>query len=396
LKRRISLLGATGSVGDSALDVIGRHPDRFEVFALSAATRMSKLAGLVKTYQPRVVAVPDDARRTELMQLLAGEHPVHIVTGEAGLDEIAALPEADTVISAIVGAAGLSSTLTAAKHGKRILLANKEALVMGGPLVTQAARASGAVLLPVDSEHNALFQCMPASSNGALDRHGIKRLWLTASGGPFRSHAVDSLVSVTPAQACAHPNWVMGQKISVDSATMMNKGLEVIEARWLFDCDANDISVVIHPESIVPSMVEYVDGSFLAQLGSPDMRTPIANALAYPERIDAGVNALDPLSLRGLHFESPDLKKFVCLRLAMDALAQSHGACVVLNAANEIAVAAFLAGNLRFTDIARVVEHCLQSQYASEASSFEETLALDVWARGAARNEVNRLPLRAA
>jgi 1-deoxy-D-xylulose-5-phosphate reductoisomerase len=394
--QRISVLGATGSIGDSALDVIARHADRFEVFALSAATRMEKLADLVRRHRPKVVAVPDAARRASLQGYLGSDVSVEVVLGEAGLDQIAAASEVDTVVCAIVGAAGLSSTLAAAKAGKRILLANKEALVMGGPLVTQAAARSGAVLLPVDSEHNALFQCMPAGASGKLSNHGIKKLWLTASGGPFRSREIESLDRVTPDQACAHPNWVMGRKISVDSATMMNKGLEVIEAHWLFGCPAGDISVVIHPQSIVHSMVEYVDGSFLAQLGSPDMRTPIANALAYPARIEAGVKSLDPLTLSALHFEAPDLKKFVCLRLAIDALKHSHEACVVLNAANEVAVAAFLAGNLHFTGIGQAVEETLQSQYACGAGSIEETVMLDAWARSAAGASVERSRRRAA
>jgi 1-deoxy-D-xylulose-5-phosphate reductoisomerase len=396
MKRKIAVLGATGSVGDSTLDVIARHLDRFEVVALSAANRVEKLAALAKQHKPRVLAVPDESKRAELHSLLGGAFRGEIVIGSKGLDEVAAMPDADTVVAAIVGAAGLSSTLAAAQHGKRILLANKEALVMGGPLVKAAAQQSGAMLLPVDSEHNALFQCMPAAANRDLQAHGIIRLWLTASGGPFRTRAPATLADVTPDQACAHPNWVMGRKISVDSATMMNKGLEVIEARWLFDCPVERISVVLHPQSIVHSMVEYADGSFLAQLGSPDMRTPIANALAYPERIEAGVKSLDPLALKELHFEAPDYTRFPCLRLAYDALRHGHSACVVLNAANEIAVDAFLNGQLRFTDIASVVEHCLNLNHVVDAKSVEETFTLDAMARDRAREESHRRHLLAA
>jgi 1-deoxy-D-xylulose-5-phosphate reductoisomerase len=389
--QRISLLGATGSIGDSALDVIARHPERYEVFALSAATRMEKLAALIRTHRPQAVAVPDEKRQAELIGLLGTSKLPEILIGEAGLDQIASCEDTDTVLAAIVGAAGLSSTLAAANAGKRILLANKEALVMGGPLVTEAAEKNKAVLLPIDSEHNALFQCMPPDSSGRLSHLGIRTLWLTASGGPFRSRSIDSLSAVTPDEACSHPNWVMGRKISVDSATMMNKGLEVIEARWLFNCSPDKIKVVIHPQSIVHSMVEYLDGSFLAQLGSPDMRTPIANALAYPDRIDAGVKALDPFNMGSLHFEAPDLQRFACLRLATEALATGHAACVVLNAANEVAVAAFLEKALRFTDIARVVEGVLQSEYALGTASIEDTLLLDGWARRAAEHEIKQL-----
>jgi 1-deoxy-D-xylulose-5-phosphate reductoisomerase len=396
MKRKIALLGATGSIGDSTLDVIARHPDRFEVFALSGAQRVEKLAQLVRTHRPKVVAVADAKKAEELRALLGGSLNFELLIGTHGLDQIAALPEVDTVVAAIVGAAGLSSTLAAAQHGKRILLANKEALVMGGPLVRSAVERSGAVLLPVDSEHNALFQCIPYGASANLTAKGIERLWLTASGGPFRTRDPSTLVNVTPDEACAHPNWVMGRKISVDSATMMNKGLEVIEARWLFDCPVQRISVVLHPQSVVHSMVQYVDGSFLAQLGSPDMRTPIANALAYPDRIAAGVQSLDPLRMKELSFTPPDEARFPCLRLAYQALTQSHGACIVLNAANEVAVDAFLRGKIRFTEIAAIVEHCLNLQYAPAVSSFDETTALDAQARSWAVAQVERFQLTLA
>jgi 1-deoxy-D-xylulose-5-phosphate reductoisomerase len=396
MKRHVALLGATGSIGKSTLDVIARHPQRYRVFALTAANRMQELAALAVQYQPEVLVVPDAQRRASLLNYLPAAVQPEILLGRQGLDAVARDPRADTVVAAIVGAAGLSSTLEAARHGKRILLANKEALVMGGPLVKAAAEHSGAVLLPVDSEHNALFQCMPPGTVEASQAHGIERLWLTASGGPFRTRSPESLGSVTPQEACAHPNWVMGRKISVDSATMMNKGLEVIEARWLFDCPAQRISVVIHPQSVVHSMVQYVDGSFLAQLGSPDMRTPIAHALAYPERIEAGVQTLNPLQLKDLQFEAPDFARFPCLRLAYSALEQGHAACIVLNAANEVAVDTFLKGNLPFPAVARVVEHCLNSGYSRVANTLEDMTGLDEWARRLATTQAKQIAVHAA
>jgi 1-deoxy-D-xylulose-5-phosphate reductoisomerase len=396
MKRHIALLGATGSIGKSTLNVIARHPQRYSVFALTAANRMQELATLAVHHRPEVLVVPDAQRRDVLLAHLPSEVRPDILLGNTGLDAVASHPKADTVVAAIVGAAGLSSTLAAARHGKRILLANKEALVMGGPLVKAAAAQSGALLLPVDSEHNALFQCMPSGAVEAGQNHGIERLWLTASGGPFRTRAPASLSKVTPEEACAHPNWVMGRKISVDSATMMNKGLEVIEAHWLFDCPAEHISVVIHPQSVVHSMVQYVDGSFLAQLGSPDMRTPIAHALAYPERIAAGVETLNPLKLKDLQFEAPDLARFPCLKLAYDALAQGHAACVVLNAANEVAVESFLKGNLPFPAVAQVVEQCLNSSFSSTANTLEVMTGLDDWARQIAVTHAKQLAACAA
>ncbi len=378
---QISILGATGSIGDSTLSLVEQHPDRFALVAASAANRMDKLAKICLQFAPEIVAVPDAARREQLLTLINGKVRCEVVIGADGLDAIATLAKADSVVSAIVGSAGLAPTLAAARAGKRLLLANKEALVVGGPLLTREAARHGALLLPLDSEHNALFQCMPAGASGHLPEHGIKRLWLTASGGPFLKRELASLTEVTPDEACAHPNWVMGRKISVDSATMMNKGLEVIEARWLFDCPLESIKVVIHPQSVIHSMVEYADGSFLAQLGSPDMRTPIAHALAYPERISAGVKTLDPLSLSALTFAEPDLKRFACLDLAMQALQDGHAACITLNAANEIAVEAFLAARIRFTEIELAVHDALQSVQMKEPQCLDDVFALDQAAR---------------
>ena len=385
---RISILGATGSIGDSTLNLVKQHPERFSVVALSAATRMEKLARLCAQFRPQVVAVPDDEKRKQLLELLPTGLTVEVLTGAQGLTAIAVLSEVDSVVSAIVGAAGLLPTLAAARAGKRLLLANKEALVVGGPLLTRDAAKYGALLLPLDSEHNALFQCMPKGVDGKLGEHGIKTLWLTASGGPFLNRELSTFSSITPDQACAHPNWAMGRKISVDSATMMNKGLEVIEARWLFDCPVEQIKVVIHPQSIIHSMVEYVDGSFLAQLGSPDMRTPIAHALAYPDRMSSGVKTLDPLTLSSLSFMTPDISRFACLVLARQALESGHAACVVLNAANEIAVEAFLESRILFTEIERVVQDVLQRVNLKEPECLEDVLSLDAHARKDAKTWV--------
>jgi 1-deoxy-D-xylulose-5-phosphate reductoisomerase len=385
---RISILGATGSIGDSTLNLIKQHPERFSVVALSAATRMEKLARLCVQFRPQVVAVPDDEKRKQLLELLPTGLTLEVLTGAQGLTAIAVLSEVDSVVSAIVGAAGLLPTLAAARAGKRLLLANKEALVVGGPLLTRDAAKYGALLLPLDSEHNALFQCMPTGVDGKLGEHGIKTLWLTASGGPFLNRELSTFSSITPDQACAHPNWAMGRKISVDSATMMNKGLEVIEARWLFDCPVEQIKVVIHPQSIIHSMVEYVDGSFLAQLGSPDMRTPIAHALAYPDRMSSGVKTLDPLTLSSLSFMAPDISRFACLVLARQALESGHAACVVLNAANEIAVEAFLESRILFTEIERVVQDVLQRVNLKEPACLEDVLSLDAHARKDAKTWV--------
>jgi 1-deoxy-D-xylulose-5-phosphate reductoisomerase len=384
--RQVTLLGATGSIGDSALDVIARHPSQFAVAALAAHRQWRKLAVLCHRFRPQLAALLDAEAARELGRELAGSGlPTRVLSGTRGLCEVAALPEADIVVAAIVGAAGLAPTLAAACAGKRILLANKEALVIGGAAFMAAARQGGATLLPIDSEHNAIFQCLPRGYGGDPAAAGVRRILLTASGGPFRDRAPAELVRVTPDEACAHPNWVMGRKISVDSATMMNKGLEVIEAHWLFGVPASRIEVVVHPQSVIHSMVEYDDGSVLAQLGAPDMRTPIAQALAYPDRVDAGVVSLDLVRAGALTFQAPDEARFPCLRLAYGALAAGGTAPAVLNAANEVAVAAFLAGEIRFTAIASICADVLASVPARSFTRFDDALAADEEARAAAR-----------
>ena len=384
--RRIAILGSTGSIGVSTLDVIARHPDRYRVTALAAHRQWEKLRDQCLQFRPRVAALLDEPSADALRAALAAAgSDTEVWSGADGVARIAALDDADTVVAAIVGAAGLASTLEAARHGKRILLANKETLVLAGDWFMRVAREHGAVVLPVDSEHNAIFQCLPVDHLAGDRRDEIHRLILTASGGPFRTAPLASLDAVTPDQACAHPNWVMGRKISVDSATMMNKGLEVIEAHWLFGLPAARISVLIHPQSIVHSLVEYVDGSQLAQLGSPDMRTPIAHALAYPERIESGVKRLDLARAGRLDFMEPDLARFPCLALAFSALEAGGSAPGVLNAANEIAVDAFLSGMLRFTDIAPVCEETLSLTATGPLASLSDVQACDREARELAR-----------
>jgi 1-deoxy-D-xylulose-5-phosphate reductoisomerase len=381
--RKLSILGATGSIGVSTLDVVARHPERFEVVALSGHRQIRKLAGQCLSCAPRYAVVADDAAASELRALLAGRVGTEVLHGIEALEFIASLPEVDTVMAAIVGAAGLRPTLASARSGKRILLANKEALVMAGGVFMHEVHAHGATLLPIDSEHNAVFQCMPVKG-----RAGVRRILLTASGGPFRSSPLDALDHVTPEQACAHPNWDMGRKISVDSATMMNKGLEVIEAHWLFDTPAESIDVVIHPQSIVHSMVEYVDGSVLAQMGNPDMRTPIAHALDWPHRIDSGVSALDLAAAADLVFERPDFARFPCLALAFEALRAAGGAPTVLNAANEVAVSAFLERRLGFRAIADVIAATLETLPDQPARTLDEVFAADAAARAVAQRIV--------
>ncbi|MBL1272407.1 MAG: 1-deoxy-D-xylulose-5-phosphate reductoisomerase [Oceanospirillales bacterium] len=388
IARAITVLGATGSIGLSTLDVIRRHPGRFSVYALTAGTRAEELAALCREFHPRVAVMADATAAQKLAELLSDLPDISVLSGEAGLCEVASSPEACTVMAAIVGAAGLVPTLAAVHAGKRVLLANKEALVMSGKLFMDAVSASGAELLPIDSEHNAIFQCLPADRIRDPDGAGITRILLTASGGPFREHSAEALHSVTPAQACAHPNWSMGQKISVDSATLMNKGLELIEACWLFNITPDRIEVHVHPESIIHSMVEYADGSVLAQLGSPDMRTPIANGLAWPERIDAGVAPLDLFTIGRFHFERPDLLRFPCLRLAAEAFETGGTAPAVLNAANEVAVAEFLNGNLAFTDIPIVIERTLAVTPVVSADSFDIIFAKNSEARQQAREQI--------
>jgi 1-deoxy-D-xylulose-5-phosphate reductoisomerase len=393
----VAVLGATGSIGASTLDVLARHPDRYSVLAVTAHRSTDALLELCRRHQPAFAVLSGIAESATLRRRFAdagfgGE----LLFGAAALEDIARHPDAAIVMAAIVGAAGLSSTLAAAAAGKRVLLANKEALVMAGPLLMQAVRAAHAVLLPIDSEHNAVFQCLPQGDAGRPALRGVRRVLLTASGGPFRTLPVERLAQVTPEEACAHPNWVMGRKISVDSATMMNKGLEVIEARWLFDIPPERIEVVIHPQSIVHSLVEYIDGSVIAQLSNPDMRVPIAHALAYPERIDSGVHPLDLGALGQLSFEPPDGARFPCLRLAYQALRAGGTAAAVLNAANELAVDAFLAGRLRFTAIADVIAQVLDRLPARDPASLDELLDADALARRAAAMAIEHSRARAA
>ncbi|WPL18031.1 1-deoxy-D-xylulose 5-phosphate reductoisomerase [Thiorhodovibrio winogradskyi] len=353
----IAVLGSTGSIGVSTLDVVQRHPQRFRVLALSAHRNVERMAEQCLAVRPRFAVMVDAEAAGQLRDALAEmSDPPEVLAGADALERIATLPEVDAVMAAIVGAAGLMSTLAAAKAGKRLLLANKEALVVAGAILMRAVADSGAELLPIDSEHNAIFQCLPAQRPEGLERAGVERILLTASGGPFRNTPAADLARVTPEQACAHPNWSMGRKISVDSATMMNKGLEIIEACWLFDTPPERIQVVVHPQSVIHSMVQYNDGSVLAQLGNPDMRTPIAHALAWPERIASGVDMLDIFSVARLDFEPPAPERFPCLRLAYRAAREGGTAPVVLNAANEIAVEAFLDERIGFTDIGRIVE----------------------------------------
>lgn len=365
--QNIAVLGATGSIGDSTLALIRKHTDRYRAYALSGFGQVDKLFALCQEFLPTKVCTSADHHQ-KLSDLINNANlPIQVVCGEQGLIELASDPQVDTVVAAIVGAAGLPSTLAAVQTGKKILLANKESLVMAGSLVMKTARQSGAKILPIDSEHNAIFQCLPNAVQADRttiheSKHGIKKLWLTASGGGYLYKSIDEMAAATASEAVKHPNWSMGHKISIDSATMMNKGLELIEACHLFDLTSDDVGVVIHPNSIVHSLVEYIDGSFLAQLGSPDMKTPIAHALAYPERIDANVQSLDLFALADLKFIKPDLQKFACLALAYQAAKTGTGACITLNAANEVAVAAFLAGRIKLTQIAELVALCLNDE----------------------------------
>ena len=385
----IAILGSTGSIGQNTLDVVARHPDRYAVVALSANNDVQGILAQCRRFHPQLVAMADVASAEALRKLLAAEDlKIDVMAGPAGLDAVATHPDATDLMAAIVGAAGVLPTLAAVRKGSRVLLANKEALVVSGALFMAAARASGAQILPIDSEHNAVFQCLPPGFAQGLSEVGVERILLTASGGPFRQRPLAELHQVTPEQACAHPNWDMGRKISVDSATMMNKGLEVIEARWLFDARPHQIQVVVHPQSVIHSMVQYVDGSVLAQLGNPDMRTPIAHALAWPERHESGVAALDLFDIARLDFEPPDMQRFPCLRLAFEAVAAGGTAPAVLNAANEVAVARFLAGGLGFTEIAEVVERTLAAFDHGAANDLDELLKADARARRLAEQQV--------
>ncbi len=395
--QNVAILGATGSIGASALDVITRHPGRFRAYALTANRRVDVLAELCARHRPAWAGIADPRLAPELERRLreAGV-AARVAAGEQGLAEIAARAEVDSVVAAIVGAAGLRATLAAAGAGKKLLLANKEALVCAGPLFMETVRRHGATLLPVDSEHNAVFQCLPPFASGGLAQKGVRRIVLTASGGPFRRRARSDLGRVTPEEACAHPNWSMGRKISVDSATMMNKGLEVIEAHWLFGASPEQIEVLIHPQSVVHSMVEYADGSVIAQLGNPDMRTPLAQALAFPDRIEAGVDPLDLARIGQLGFEPPDPERFPALRLAYQALRAGGTAPAVLNAANEVAVAAFLDRRLSFLGMTAVVEETLVSTAVTALATLEDVLAADAAARARAGQIVDRLYSNAA
>jgi 1-deoxy-D-xylulose-5-phosphate reductoisomerase len=387
--QNVTVLGATGSIGVSTLDVMRRHPDRYRAFALCAHSQIDKLFEQCREFRPDYAVVRDGALAEDLAgRCRADGLPTRVLHGMDALCEMAAHPDVDAVMAAIVGAAGLEPTLAAARAGKKILLANKEVLVMAGELFMHAVREHGAVLLPVDSEHNAIFQSLPVDFSRGLSECGVRRILLTASGGPFRRTPLTDLASVTPEAACALPNWVMGRKISVDSASMMNKGLEVIEAHWLFACPPEQIQVVVHPQSVIHSLVEYSDGSVLAQLGNPDMRTPIAYALAYPERIDAGVAALDLFQIGRLDFEAPDFERFPCLALAYQALRSGGTAPAILNAANEVAVAAFLERRLPFLGIARLIASTLEALPVGPEGSLADVLAADAAARRVAERLV--------
>ncbi|MHA3052639.1 1-deoxy-D-xylulose-5-phosphate reductoisomerase [Acinetobacter sp. ANC 4641] len=399
MSQSVCILGATGSIGESTLKVLQQHPDKYSVFAVTAYSRLEKLVEICKQFHPQVAVVPS-TQQDRLAQLFK-QHRIdytEILTDEAGLVAVAEHPQVDIVMAAIVGAAGLLPTLAAVKASKRVLLANKEALVMSGEIMMQAAEQHQALLLPVDSEHNAIFQCLPndycQSERTGQPKQGVSRILLTASGGPFLNTALNDLHDVTPAQACKHPNWSMGQKISVDSATLMNKGLELIEACHLFSISEHFVTVVIHPQSIIHSMVQYVDGSTLAQMGNPDMCTPIAHALAWPQRISSPVDALDLFVHQQLNFQQPDTIKFPALSLARHAMQAGGVAPAILNAANEIAVAAFLQQKIKFTAIPEVVEHTLNDMENAQANSLETILQADQFARNIAVQRVDALRLK--
>lgn len=390
--QHLTILGSTGSIGTSTLDVVARHPDRFRVIALTANSQADLLFRQCVQFKPRCAVLLDDGAAPQLRQRVreAGLD-IEILSGDAALEQVSVLPEVDTVMAAIVGAAGLRPTLAAARAGKKILLANKETLVMAGNVFMDAVRASGSVLLPIDSEHNAIFQALPRGYDGDLARNGVRRILLTASGGPFLNTPLSELQNVTPEQACAHPNWSMGRKISVDSASMMNKGLEVIEAHWLFNAAASDIQVVVHPQSVIHSLVEYVDGSVLAQLGNPDMRTPIAYGLAWPERIDSGVAPLDLFKVATMDFAAPDFERFPCLALAYQALRTAGTAPAILNAANEVAVAAFLDKRIPFLYIPRLIAAVLDALPVDAVGSLDDVLGADAEARHVAQQQIGKL-----
>ena len=390
--QNLTVLGSTGSIGKSTLDVVARHPDKYQVYALTAYQQDELLFEQCSRFKPRYAVMLDEqASRRLSAKVAAAGLKTEVLCGVAALEQVATAPEVDAVMAAIVGAAGLRPTLAAASSGKRILLANKETLVMAGRIFMDAVYQSGAVLLPIDSEHNAIFQALPNQYSDNLSAAGVSKILLTASGGPFRNTSLSDLQQVTPDQACAHPNWSMGRKISVDSATMMNKGLEVIEAHWLFNAPADAIQVVVHPQSVIHSMVQYVDGSVLAQLGNPDMRTPIAYGLAYPQRIDAGVEPLDLFKIAQLNFSAPDFERFPCLAIAYRALRAGGTAPSLMNAANEIAVEAFLQKRIAFLDIPRLIADILDELPYVTVNNLEDVLQADAQARVAAQNWISRL-----
>ncbi|VAW87734.1 1-deoxy-D-xylulose 5-phosphate reductoisomerase [hydrothermal vent metagenome] len=389
----VCILGATGSIGDSTLDVLARHPDDYRVVALTANAQVDKMITLCQRFKPDY-AVMASAQAAELLEQqlkVSAIAATKVLSGVEGLERVAALPEVDYVMAAIVGAAGLTPTLAAARAGKRVLLANKEALVMSGRLFMDEVHRSGAELLPIDSEHNAIFQSMPVDFSRGLAETGVRRILLTASGGPFRTKTLDQLQNVTPEQAIAHPNWVMGRKISVDSASMMNKGLELIEACWLFDAKPEQVQVVVHPESMIHSMVEYVDGSVISQMGNPDMRIPIAHAMAWPQRMDSGDKGMNIFEVAQLNFEKPDQQRFPCLRLAREAIEAGGTSPAVLNAANEVAVDAFLDNRLPFLAIPKVIEQTLEQCTNRVADSLDVIFEEDKQARVLAAQFVSQL-----
>ena len=386
----LCILGSTGSIGLNTLDVAARHPEKYKIVALSANSKVERLAEQCEQYLPEYAVMANENSAEQLNTILKNKNSsVKVLSGIEGLELIASLNQVDYVMAAIVGAAGLKPTLAAARSGKRILLANKEALVMSGQIFMDEVKKNNAELLPIDSEHNAIFQCMPEDYDKGLPESGITKILLTGSGGPFRTKKISELADVTPDQACAHPNWSMGRKISVDSATMMNKGLEIIEACWLFNTTPDSIQVVVHPQSVIHSMVQYSDGSVLAQLGQPDMRTPIAHALSWPERIESGVEKLDFFSISKLEFEQPDYERFPCLRLAEESIRKGGTAPAILNAANEVAVASFLDSELKFTDIPYIVEQTLLNLSSRPAISLDEILEDDLSARKEAEHLIS-------
>jgi 1-deoxy-D-xylulose-5-phosphate reductoisomerase len=395
--QNVTILGATGTIGMHTLDVISQHPDRFNVFAISANTNLKALSQMCVQYQPQYAVMLDAEMAAQLSTQLAPLNlPTQVLHGDEGLNMVSAHTDVDIVMAAIVGAAGLQPAIAAAKAGKRILLANKETLVMAGNLFMQAVSEGGATLLPIDSEHNAIFQVMPRNSGQHLSDMGVKRVLLTASGGPFRDASIDELKAVTRAQALNHPNWVMGPKITIDSATLMNKGLEVIEAHWLFNAAPEQIEVVVHPQSVIHSMVEYIDGSILAQLGNPDMRTPIAYGLGFPDRLASGVSSLDLVKTGRLDFTAPDTQRFPCLRLAYEALNLGGTAPAILNAANEVAVEAFLEERIQFMEIPALIEDVLSAAHVNQANSIEQLVEVDTEARLKARHWLSHQKLAIA